>query len=99
MQVQNHAAFSQGMTRLDSLYFTVTVFATVGFGDISPVSQAARIVVMIQMIGDFALIGVGVRILVGAVEAGLQGRGGPAEDRRAPEDLIASARDAAEEQN
>ena len=33
------------LTRTDTLYFTVTVFATVGFGDISPASQAARLVV------------------------------------------------------
>jgi voltage-gated potassium channel len=33
------------LTRTDSIYFTVTVFATVGFGDISPASQAARLVV------------------------------------------------------
>jgi hypothetical protein len=33
------------LTRTDSLYFTVTVFATAGFGDISPASQVARLVV------------------------------------------------------
>jgi voltage-gated potassium channel len=36
--------------RTDSLYFTVTVFATVGFGDIFPASQMARLVVTAQMI-------------------------------------------------
>jgi len=35
------------LTRTDTLYFTVTVFATVGFGDISPASQAARLLVML----------------------------------------------------
>ncbi len=29
-------AFTEPLTRTDALYFTVTVFATVGFGDISP---------------------------------------------------------------
>ena len=29
-------AFSQALTRTDALYFTVTVFSTVGFGDITP---------------------------------------------------------------
>src|SRR6476469_3922791 len=33
------------LTRTDSLYFTITVFATVGFGDISATSQAGRIAV------------------------------------------------------
>src|SRR5215470_10727968 len=37
--------FSQPMTRSNALYFTVTVFATVGFGDITATSQAARLVV------------------------------------------------------
>ena len=31
-----------GLTRSDSLYFTVTVFTTVGFGDIVANSQGAR---------------------------------------------------------
>ena len=35
------------LTRTDSLYFTITVFATVGFGDISATSQAGRIAVMV----------------------------------------------------
>ncbi len=29
------AAFNETLTRIDSLYFTLTVFATVGFGDIA----------------------------------------------------------------
>ncbi len=36
--------FSQPLTRTDALYFTVTVFATVGFGDITAKSQPARVV-------------------------------------------------------
>ena len=31
--------FSESMTRTDALYFTVTVFATVGFGDITATSE------------------------------------------------------------
>ena len=42
------------LTRTDSLYFTITVFATVGFGDISATSQAGRVAVMVQMILDLA---------------------------------------------
>ncbi len=37
-------SFSQPLTHIDALYFTVTVFATVGFGDITPTSEAARVV-------------------------------------------------------
>ena len=31
-------AFTERMNRLDSLYFVITVFATVGFGDITAAS-------------------------------------------------------------
>jgi hypothetical protein len=56
------------LTRTDSIYFTVTVFATVGFGDISPASQAARLVVTAQMILNLIVLGLGVRVIVGAVQ-------------------------------
>jgi voltage-gated potassium channel len=35
--------FGASLTRTDSLYFTVTVFSTVGFGDITAKSEAARL--------------------------------------------------------
>ena len=37
--------FSEPLTRTDALYFTVTVFSTVGFGDITAKTEAARLVV------------------------------------------------------
>ena len=71
MSKQNAAAFAATISnRTDSLYFTVTVFATVGFGDIVPVSQPARVLVTIQMVGDLVLIGAGVRVLSGAIRLG-----------------------------
>jgi voltage-gated potassium channel len=65
-------SYSQAMTRLDAVYFVVTVFTTVGFGDITPVSQAARVVTIVQMLGDLAFVGVIVRVLLGAVQVGLE---------------------------
>jgi voltage-gated potassium channel len=56
------------LTRTDTIYFTVTVFATVGFGDISPASQVARLVVTAQMILNLIVLGLGVRLIVGAVQ-------------------------------
>ncbi len=66
------ASFSEGLSRTDALYFTVTVFATVGFGDIVPVSEGARVVVMIQMLGDLILVGIVAHVIVGAVKTGLR---------------------------
>jgi voltage-gated potassium channel len=60
------------LTRTDSLYFTVTIFATVGFGDITAASGAARILVTAQMILDLIVLGLGIRIFVSAVEVGRQ---------------------------
>ena len=74
MQRTSAANFSQPLTRTDALYFTVTVFSTVGFGDITPKSEAARVVVIVQMLGDLALLGAGARVLLGAVQRGLQRR-------------------------
>jgi hypothetical protein len=61
---------SEGLTRTDSLYFTVTVFSTVGFGDISPVSEGARALVTIQMVLDLVVLSLGVRVLTKAVNVG-----------------------------
>jgi voltage-gated potassium channel len=65
-------AFTEPLTRTDALYFTVTVFSTVGFGDIAPKSELARVILIVQMIGDLAILGAGVRILLGAVRRGRQ---------------------------
>jgi hypothetical protein len=56
-----------GLTRSDSLYFTVTVFTTVGFGDILATSHSARALVTVQMILDLILIGAVIRAFVEAV--------------------------------
>ena len=58
------------LTRTDSLYFTVTVFATVGFGDITATSQAARLIVTGQMILDLIILGLGIHVFLGAVQRG-----------------------------
>ena len=56
------------ITKLDALYFTVTVVSTVGFGDITAVGQTARAVVTIQMIFDLAFLAIAVRVLARAAE-------------------------------
>ena len=69
--------FSEPLTRTDALYFTVTVFATVGFGDITATTQAARLVVTGQMIADLIIIGIAVKVIVGAVRRGRAQRPAP----------------------
>ncbi len=70
----NHAgSFSQeNLSRTDSLYFVVTVFSTVGFGDISATSQSARLVVTSQMILDLVVLGLGINAFVSAAKLGRQ---------------------------
>ena len=63
-------AFTEPLSRLDSLYFVITVFATVGFGDISAVSDLARVLVTVQMVGDLVLIGLVLRVFLTAVDRG-----------------------------
>lgn len=63
---------THGLTRLDTLYFTVTIFATVGFGDISPTSQVARLLVMVQMVLNLLVLGAGIQVFLGAVQRSRQ---------------------------
>ena len=76
MERASAASFTQQLTRTDALYFSVTVFTTVGFGDITAKSEAARAVLIVQMLGDLALLGAGARLLLGAVRRGQQQRSG-----------------------
>ncbi len=67
----NSANFNEGgLTRIDALYFTLTILVTTGFGDIYAASQVARVVVMMQMIFDLLLIGVVLKVVYGAVQFG-----------------------------
>jgi voltage-gated potassium channel len=73
MSTNDPGNFSQELlTRTDSLYLAVTTFATVGYGDISPVSQSARVLVMSQMILDLLILGLGINAFVSAARAGRQ---------------------------
>ena len=74
MEGVSAANFTQPLTKTDALYFTVTVFSTVGFGDITARSEPARVVLIVQMLGDLAVLGAGVRVLLEAVRRGRQRR-------------------------
>lgn len=62
------ASFTETLSRFDAVYFTVTVFATVGFGDIAARSEVARVAVTVQMISNMVLIGVIAKVLLGTVQ-------------------------------
>jgi voltage-gated potassium channel len=68
-------AWSEPLSRLDALYFAVTVFSTVGFGDIVPLSGLARILTMAQMIGDVIVVGLVVRVMIAAMRRGIARQG------------------------
>jgi voltage-gated potassium channel len=63
-------AFGAHLSRVDAMYFSATVFSTVGFGNIAASSQAARVVVTIQMMLDLVIIGIVVRGVLSAIKTG-----------------------------
>jgi voltage-gated potassium channel len=64
--------FSEQLSRSASLYFTITILSTVGFGDITPRTDAARLVVSLQMLLDLVLLGVILKLILGAAQSGLE---------------------------
>jgi len=62
------ASFGTPLTRTDAMYFSSTVFTTVGFGDITAKTETARILTTIQMWVDLLIVGLVVRLGVNAVK-------------------------------
>ncbi|WP_199904912.1 potassium channel family protein [Nocardioides sediminis] len=69
-------AFSEPLDRTAALYFTVTVFTTVGFGDIVAETSNARLMVVVQMLLNLVVLGAGIRLLASAARRGVARRGG-----------------------
>jgi hypothetical protein len=63
--------FSEPLGHTGALYLTVTIFSTVGFGDITPKGDLARVFVGIQMLLDLVILATIVRLLFTAARAGL----------------------------
>jgi hypothetical protein len=57
-------AFTERLTHTRALYFVIVVFGTVGFGDISPKSDPARLVVSFQIVFTLVVLGSIVRMLI-----------------------------------
>ena len=66
MSRSDPAALGGPLSRTEALYFTVTLLSTVGFGDITPKTDVARLIVPIQMVLDLIVIGVVVRLIIGS---------------------------------
>lgn len=66
-------AFTEPLGKVSSVYFTVTVLATVGFGDITPVTDLARIVVTFQMLVGVSLLTFGVKVILQSASTRRQG--------------------------
>ncbi len=81
------ATFSEQLDRASALYFTVTVFATVGFGDIVAQDNAMRLLVTLQMLLNLVVLGVVIRLLTSAARRGVARRGGSPDlgDRNPPD--------------
>jgi len=76
-------AFTEPLNAFTSYYFALTVLATVGFGDITPVTTVARAVTMVQMALDLVFIAVLIRVVSTAARKGLAHRGVTTEDSTA----------------
>jgi voltage-gated potassium channel len=84
MAGDQQGSFSESLTRIDALYYAMSVFTTVGFGDIAAQSEAARTVTMVQMLADLVYVGLLVRLFTTAAGIGTK--------RRAAEDPMSTPR-------
>jgi hypothetical protein len=57
-------------TKLDAVYFTVVTLGTVGFGDITPTGQGARLAVTLQIVFTLSVVGAALKILSGVAMRG-----------------------------
>ena len=74
--LNDQSAFTEPLNLVKALYFTVTVFASVGFGDIYPETDSMRLLVTAQMLLNLIVFGVVIRLLASAARRGVARRGG-----------------------
>ncbi|WP_329316008.1 potassium channel family protein [Streptomyces sp. NBC_01278] len=70
MAAQSPSTFSRHLSHTSGLYFAVTVFTTVGFGDITARSGAAQLAVTVQMLTDLAVFGLVLKVIGDAARRG-----------------------------
>ena len=67
-------SFSEPLNHVRAVYFVITVVSTVGFGDITPKTDAAMIVVSFQIMLDLVLLVGIVRAVFFAAQVGIRRR-------------------------
>jgi voltage-gated potassium channel len=72
--VADPAVFTHPLDNTTALYFTVTVFATVGFGDIVAQTNGMKLLVTLQMLLNLAVLGLAIKLLTSAAQRGVQRR-------------------------
>ena len=81
LEGDNPGSFSQPIDHFTAAYFTLTVLATVGFGDITAVSNTARLIVMAQMALGLGFLAVIIKVSTSAAQRAIQSRGSSREPR------------------
>jgi hypothetical protein len=66
--------FSDLHTKIDSLYFSVSTLATVGFGDVHAAGQLARAAVTLQMLFNLVFLGTAITMVTGLWRRQFQAR-------------------------
>ncbi len=69
LATQRPGEFTGLVTRTDALYFTLVTMTTVGFGDVHPVGQRARILVIIMIGFSVVFIGMAARTITEGLRA------------------------------
>jgi voltage-gated potassium channel len=82
MSATDPGSFSEPVTKVNGLYFTVTVLSTVGFGDITAQTDGPRIAVTVQMLVDLLIVGVLVKVIIGASRIAVERRRVESEGRQ-----------------
>lgn len=64
--------FNEPLTHTGALYFVIVTFGTVGYGDITPTSDGAQLVVASQILLDLVLLGVVFKLVFGVSKMSLE---------------------------
>jgi len=75
----NPATFSEPMNRTGALYFSIVTLGTVGYGDIAPKTDAARLLVATQILWGLVFVAAVLRLVAGASQLALRRSETPSE--------------------